>query len=133
VKSAVILAAAAILCACAPTTAPPGALAQNASSRDQCFWNRQVNGFTPVDRDTVRLTAGARRVFELELFGRCPDVDWAQTIGVRSRGSDLICSGLEAELIVPQTRLGPRRCAVRSVRQVTEAELLAERAARQGS
>lgn len=117
------------LAACAPTP-PPGVAAAEPHGEDHCFWNRQVNGFTPVDRDTVRLTAGARRVFELELFGGCPDVDWAQTIGVRSRGGDRICSGLEAELIVPRTGLGPQRCAVRGVRRVTEAELLAERAAR---
>jgi hypothetical protein len=119
------------LAACAPMP-PPEMAAAGPGERRQCFWNREVNGFSAVDRDTVRLTAGARRVFELELFGGCLDVDWAQTIGVRSRGSELICSGLEAELIVPRTGLGPQRCAVRSVRQVSEAELTAKRAARRG-
>jgi hypothetical protein len=106
--------------------------AASAGDRSQCFWNRQVNGFSAVDRDTVRLTAGARRVFELELFGGCQDVDWAQTDRGALARCDLICSGLEAELIVPRTGLGPQRCPVRSVRQVPEAELLAERAARRG-
>lgn len=118
------------LSACAGAAPTPDQTAA-APARRQCFWARNVNGFNAVDRETVRVNVGASQVWELKLFGTCLDVDWATAIGIRGRGSDRICSGLDAEIVVPDS-LGrtPQRCQVESVRRVTPEELAAEKAAR---
>jgi hypothetical protein len=89
-----------------------------------------VNSFHAVDRDTVRVTVGASRVFELEILGTCPDINWTQRIGLRSTsGSSWVCSGLDAELIVPRPA-GVDQCPVLAVRQLTPAEVQAARSRR---
>lgn len=94
----------------------PGAKPQR-----QCFWTRQVNSFASNDERVVNIRVGVKDVYQLEMFGRCHDVDWSHNIAIRSRGSSYICTGLDAEIIAPSS-IGPQRCAVRSVRKLTEAE-----------
>ena len=97
--------------------------ASAASAGRQCFRAADVNGFSPIDRDTVDVTVGAGRTYRLELFAPCQDVNWSQRIAIRSRGSSWICTGnsLQAELIVPDA-IGPDRCLVNSIRRLTEEE-----------
>lgn len=124
--------AALALAGCASTPPQAGAEAAARTPR-QCFWASNVNGFNSVDRDTIRVTAGVNDVFELDVSGAgCFDVDWATAIGLRSRGGDRICSGYDAEIVYRSPNgLGPQRCFVTDVRRVSEAQLEAEKAARQ--
>ena len=126
----VIAAAAAVLtAACAVGAAQPSPQAAKRDAR-QCFLVSQVNGFNAVNRDTVQVSVGASTIYQLELFGGCPEIDWSQRIGIRSTGgSSWACSGLDAELIVPSP-LGVQRCQVSSIRQLTPAEVQASRAKR---
>lgn len=94
----------------------PGAKAQR-----QCFWTRQVNNFASNDDRIVNIRVGVKDVYQLQMFGRCTEVDWSNSIAIRSRGSSYICTGLDAEIIAP-TSFGPQRCAVQSIRKLTEAE-----------
>lgn len=95
----------------------------------QCFWTHQVTNFASSDNRIVNLRVGVKDIYQLEMFGRCNDVDWTQKIAVVSRGGSNICSGLDAEIIAPST-LGPQRCPVRTVRKLTveEAKALPKRA-----
>jgi len=96
----------------------------------QCFLPTQVNGFTAIDRDTVHVKVSASRVYELELFGDCPDVDWEQRIAIRSTGgSTWVCRGLDAELVVPSP-IGPTRCPVSTIRRLSDEEVQAYRESR---
>ena len=96
----------------------------------QCFNVSQVSGFHAVDRDTVQVTVGARTVYQLEIVGVCPDINWSLRVGIRSTsGSNWVCSGLDAELIVPSPS-GTQRCPVTGVRQLTAEEVEASRASR---
>jgi hypothetical protein len=92
-----------------------------AKSARQCFWARNVNNFASNDERVVNIRVGVRDVYQLEMLGRCPDVDWANSIAIRSRGSNYICSGLDAELIAPSP-IGPQRCAVSKIRKLTAEE-----------
>jgi RES domain-containing protein len=124
-----VLAAALAAGACTAASEPQTA----AASREgrQCFRAQDVNGFTARNEREVDVTVGANNVYRLELMGRCPDVDWSQTIAIEARGSSWICSGLDAELIVP-TAIGPQRCPVTAIRRIPDEQLRAEReAARQ--
>lgn len=98
--------------------------------RRECFLPSQVNGFTPIDRETVDVRVNANRIFRLQLVGACQDIDWALRVGIRSRGGGAwICQGLDAELIAPGP-LGPQVCQVSSVRRLSDEEAEASRQAR---
>jgi hypothetical protein len=93
----------------------------------QCFLPDQINGFTDAGNRSVVVTTGPRDYYQFETFGYCPDLDFTQAIGIRSTGgSPWICSGLDAELIVPST-IGTQRCQVGNIRKLTEAEVEARR------
>lgn len=93
-------------------------------ARGQCFWTHQIHNFASDDDRVVNLRVGIRDVYQLEMFGRCQDVDWTQNIAVVSRGSSSICTGLDATIITPSP-IGPMRCPVKTVRKLTEAEIKA--------
>lgn len=119
---AVLTAAAPMAAAKSPTD--PAAAAAKTTPKKQCFWTRQINGFASNDDRIVNVRVGVRDVYQFEMFGRCDEVDWANNIAVRSRGSSYICSGLDAEIISPSS-LGPHRCPVKTVRKLSEDEIKA--------
>jgi hypothetical protein len=120
-----ISAGALLLAACAAPGARMGARADaSATPPRQCFWTRQVNGFTAVDERTVNVRVGTRDYYQLELLGPCRDVDWALALGLESRGGSSICTGLDATIIAPSS-IGPQRCPVRNVRKLTPQEVAA--------
>jgi hypothetical protein len=106
------------------TTSASGAEADKVSQPRQCFFARNVNGFSAVDDKTVNVRVGVRDVYRLELLGPCPDIDWTWELGLKSRSST-ICTGLDADLIVPRNAVGPRTCPVRTVRKLTPEEVAA--------
>jgi hypothetical protein len=107
----------------APTATPAAAR----SAARACFLPRQVDGFIPVDRDTVIVTIGPRRMYALALLGTCPDVDFSRRIGIRStHGSSWVCEGLDAELIVPGPT-GADRCPVTRIHPLSQEEAAAAR------
>ncbi len=89
-----------------------------------CFYRRNLDSWTAVDRRTVNLKVNLRDYYQLKLAGDCPDIDWDQTIGLESRGSDWICSGLGVTVIAPSP-IGPQRCAATSLRKLSTAEVAA--------
>ena len=123
-KIALPLAAAALLTAAAPVAAKSPVEGTKSGSRGQCFWARSVNGFASNDPRIVNIRVGVKDVYQFEMFGRCEDVDWNQSIALRSRGSSFICSGMDAEIISP-TSIGPHRCPVRNIRKLTAEEIKA--------
>lgn len=92
-----------------------------AKTSRQCFWARNISSFASNDDKVVNLRVGVRDVYQLEMLGRCPDVEWSQTIAIKSRGSSYICTGLDAEVIAPSS-IGPQRCAVSTIRKLTVEE-----------
>jgi hypothetical protein len=130
---AAIVVAGVAAASCAPTTPGGGVQAERTASGAvrQCFTANNVNGFSRVDSQTVDLKVGARRVFRVGLLGTCPEVSDAVAIGVRTRsGSSYVCEDNDVDLIVPGSIGGPRRCPATSLREISRAELEAERAAR---
>ncbi len=119
----VAVASAAMGLASTATAAPAAAPATNGEARS-CFLSGNVSGFAAADDRTVNLRVGAGDIYTLMLFSPSPDIKWTEGIGLESRGSSWICSGLDATIIVPST-IGPRRYPVVSVRKLTAAEAAA--------
>lgn len=117
-----------VLSACAAPTPAPMRTAEmvSAEPRRDCFRAGQVNGFSAESDRVVHVSVGANDHYRLDLLGACPDVDWSNRIGIQSRGSSWICSGLDATLIVPSA-IGPQTCPVSRVTKLTEAEAAARR------
>jgi len=88
---AAAIAALAALGACA-AGGEQGAAAPDAA-RD-CFNVNAVSGFNAVDGDTVRVSAGASRAYELDVQGPgCNSLDWTENIALEARPSEWICAG----------------------------------------
>lgn len=117
ITSAAVLGLVIATAACAPTAPLSGP-----SPARQCFRAQDVNGFTAVNDRQVNLRVGVNDIWRLDLFARCPDVDWSLRLGIESRGSSWICSGLDATIIAPSP-IGPQRCAVQSLRKLTLQEV----------
>lgn len=97
--------------------------AQADASGRQCFHQSQVSGFAAQTDRIVNVRVGVRDVWQFELMSSCPDVRWNQRLGVQARGgSNFICSNLQVDIISPST-IGPQRCPVRSIRQLTPQEI----------
>lgn len=122
------LAAALLVSACAGENAPSAEAAGSpvaATARtSRCFFPSDVNGWRAAGDQTVYVRVSVNRVFQMKLMGPCPDIDWSQTIGIEHRGSPQICSGLDATIISPSS-IGPRRCPVTALRELTPDEIKA--------
>ena len=108
-----------------------GAAAQPADAKpaaskpvQACFLARNVSSWAPVDRRTVNLRVNVRDYYQLTLLGECPDIDWNQSIGLQSRGSDWICSGLDVT-VISRTPIGPQRCQATGLRKLSAEEVAA--------
>ena len=89
-----------------------------------CFRPDDVENFSAPDDRTVYVKVTRKQVYRLDLFGPCPDVDWAQEIAIQSRGASWICSPMDATVIT-RSPMGPQRCAVQKMSRVTPEELAA--------
>jgi Family of unknown function (DUF6491) len=100
------------------------AAAKSPQAQNQCFWTRNVDGFAAPDEHTLNVRVGVRDVYQFQMLGPCPDIDWNQRLALVSRGGSNICTGMDAEVIT-HTQIGPQRCAVRGVRKLTPEEIAA--------
>jgi len=122
-KSATPIAAAVIVAAFTPGMAS-GAPAQ--PTGQACFLARNIDNFAPVDETTVNIRAGLKQYFQLKLFAPCQDIDFAQRVELRTRGSSWICAGQanDLELSTHATALR-QRCLVTTVRELDAGEVAA--------
>ena len=96
----------------------------------QCFSASNIRGFETLPGGLVLMRAGGNRTFAMQTLGDCPDINWARGIGVRTfGGGSWICSGLDAQLIVPSP-IGAQYCTVRDVRWISREEARALRQSR---
>ena len=89
-----------------------------------CFYARNVSSWAAADRRTINLRVNVHDYYQLKLLGDCADIDFSQRIGLQSRGSDWICSGLDVTVIAPSPS-GPQRCAATGLRKLTPEEVAA--------
>jgi hypothetical protein len=104
-------------------SAPPPVSEPERPPRRDCFYSSQVTGFTNGGPDRVYANISRRATYELALSPGCSQIDWALDIAVRARGTQRICSGYDAELIVPRASgSGAQRCLIRTIRRLSDAE-----------
>lgn len=91
-----------------------------------CFNVNAVSGFNAVDGDTVRVSAGASRQYELDVRGPgCNSLNWTENIALESRPSEWLCAGDGPNLgrIHFNDSAGnmARTCFIEEIRRVPEA------------
>jgi hypothetical protein len=127
-KQALSIVFSALLLAAPTLAAAQGdSTAQKPKNERSCFRAQDIDGFNAVDKETVDVSVGVRDVYRLTLFAPSPDIDWTQRIGVESRGSSWICSGVDATIIVPGV-IGVQRYPVTAIRKLTPEEIKARKA-----
>jgi len=91
----------------------------------ECFFVRQVNGFTSRGNEEIDIRVGANRHYRLTLTGYCPDVDFSHRVALRARGgSSSVCVGGDAE-IMTRGPTGPQSCFVDDIRRLSPEEVTA--------
>lgn len=116
--------------ATAPVAVDPQASAAAREGRT-CFWAQNVSGYRMGPNGTVIVNTNARDYYEMTTQPYCASrLDFENRMALRSRGGNFICSGIDAEIYVPDS-LGSTYCPVYSVRKLTAAEVDAARARRQ--
>ncbi|MEA3043882.1 MAG: hypothetical protein QOH47_1720 [Sphingomonadales bacterium] len=89
----------------------------------ECFFVRQVNGFTSRNNEEVDIRVGANRHYRLSLTGYCPDIDFSHSVALRARGgSSSICVGGDAEILT-RGPTGAQSCFVNDIRRLTPEEV----------
>lgn len=88
--------------------APAGASAEQA----QCFNSRFIEGFSEVDRDTVRIRVSRNDYYNLNVSAACTDLDWTDRLAVIARNGAFLCvgAGPGAEIVTREDR-----CSVLSI------------------
>ena len=102
-----------------------GATAAAAPVDKACFFASQLSSWKEVGDKTVNLRVGVSDLYQLRLLAPCPDLPYAEALGIETRGgANTICSGLDVTLVLPRdiARTGPQRCMATSLRKLTPEE-----------
>jgi hypothetical protein len=105
--------------------AVPGAVFAQGAPR-ACFYAHEISSWREAGDRTVNLRIGVRDVYQLTLLNSCPDLPFAEAIGIETaRGaSQHICTGLDVNIIVPSnvTHSVPQRCMATDLRKLSPEE-----------
>jgi hypothetical protein len=116
-RTAVLVAATALVASAAPAKESPPA----SSTPRECFQLSAVSGYTHARNNRVYVSVGPSETYLFQTLGSCPDLDWAENIGLDPATAGPICTGIDVDLIVPST-IGPRRCPVSMIRKLARGE-----------
>jgi hypothetical protein len=116
-RTAVVVVAAALVASAAPAKETPRA----GSAPRECFQLAAVSGYSHAKGNRVYISTGPSETYLFQTMGPCPDLDWAENIGLDPATAGPICTGLDVDLIVPST-IGPRRCPVSMIRKLAPGE-----------
>ena len=111
--------------ACTAAGCAAAADAPTAKPKESCFWTHSATGFAAADEHTLNVRVGVRDIYQFEMFGPCQGLDWNNEIALVSRPGDMICRGMDAEVISRSPGFGRQRCMVRNVRKLTPEEIAA--------
>lgn len=118
-RNIAVIAAAALVVSAAPPQETPSAPAAR-----ECFQLAAVSGYNHVRdnrTDRIYVHTGPRDTYLFQTMGPCPDLGWAENIGLDPTTAGPICTGIDVDLIVPGA-IGPRRCPVAMIRKLAPGE-----------
>jgi hypothetical protein len=116
----------ALVAALAAATFAAGAAQAAADPPRDCFYSRNVRGFSAVDDETVNFQVGGRNdIVQVKLFAPSNDLKFANGIALINRGGgNFICSKLDADVVVPGVSFS-QRYPIASMRRLNAQEVAA--------
>lgn len=79
-------------CASGPMDESDMVAATQADGERDCFNTRSISGFSGVDDDTVQVRA-VDNYYEIDVFGTCNQLDWANRLAIVSDQGAFMCTG----------------------------------------
>jgi len=98
--------------------------AKAAPTLRDCFRKSDISNWVSAGRGVVNLRVDIGDYYQVKLMTDCDNIDLRESIGFDSRGSSLICSGLDLIVVAPGP-IGAQRCPAQSLRRLTPAEVAA--------
>ena len=93
-----------------------------AAATKQCFNGKVLSGVSRSGLETLYVQPRSGQVYRLRLAGNCSALDVAEKLAVRADGSDVVCAGDGAQLVV-KTAGGAAHCRISDVRALTSREV----------
>jgi hypothetical protein len=96
---------------------------EHKSDGDQCFFARNIEGFSAPDEHTLYIRVGVSDVYRLDLTEGCPDLPFREGVGLKSvpPGDNVICSPIQAEVVYREHGI-PSWCQATAIHKLTPAE-----------
>ena len=94
----------------------PTALAQQADEQRQCFYARNMQGWSALDRDSFLIRATGGSYYHFKVKGLCPNLKYARVLAFKSNSSR-VC-GDAGEFV----RVERQRCYIDSMRKLDKQE-----------
>ncbi len=93
---------------------------------NQCFYRRNINGFSAPNDRTLYVRVGVNEIFRLDLMSDCNGLTFRQDIGISDEpaGDAFICSPLQATITYREAGIR-ERCPVTALRRLTPDEIAA--------
>lgn len=95
----------------------------------QCFNGKFLSGANRIGDKVLLLQSRNSSVFRATLTERCPAIDAAEKLRVRSEGTYRVCNAGRA-VVIATTPAGTKSCAVSQVRALNDREVAALSAAK---
>lgn len=89
---------------------------ENQDRNTECIYARNISGFNTIDDRHVLFTSGVNKKHLVTTFGRCHQLQWAETIAIKTTSS-WTCS-YSNDNIIYNDGTGPRRCPIADITRV---------------
>ena len=106
-----------------PASAQP---APSSKQDNQCFYRRNINGFSAPNDRTLYIRVGVHDIFRLDLMSDCTGLTFREDIGISDEpgGDPFICSPLQATITYREGGIRDR-CPVTAMHRLTPEEIAA--------
>ncbi|WP_184716396.1 DUF6491 family protein [Caulobacter sp.] len=88
----------------------------------RCFSGKTIAGVNRSGPQTLYIQSANSGVYTMKLTGDCGALAQAERLSMNANGSEMICPGEGAQLIV-STSAGDKQCRVTGVKRLTSGEL----------
>lgn len=89
---------------------------EGSDKNSECIHVRNITGFNTIDDHHVLFTSGANKKHLVTTFGRCHQLQWSETIAIKST-TNWTCSNSK-DTILYNDGLSPRRCPIADITRV---------------
>jgi hypothetical protein len=91
-----------------------------AAEKRACFQANDVTNWKEGEKHAFNIRTSRGDVYTSRLIGVCPEIDWTQSIAIKTRTSSFICEGDDAEVIVTHSNMGHQSCLIDKITKLSK-------------